>query len=398
MATSTVQYQYGKPIILIIGATGNVGIETIKFLKKKNVSGGYKIRAAVRDRDLQKAQLRFQDIPGIELVHCDLNEPESIDQAFVGVTKVFLILGLHLERQLHVQRVVDASLRAGVEHFLFLSVVGCDSKSILFAKQFKEGEEIIQNSGLVWTFLRTIFFQNNFLNFSKQIKEGRLPFAWREGKFAPLCVCDIGEAAANILLGRIVDHAYKIYNMTGPDLLDGYQMAEIFSRHLGRPMKYLSPIYKESMSALTAVGFKEWEAKGFLELFEVFASNQAAFVSPDGEALLGHHLTTLEQFIMMNMDRFTDRLLLQKQTTPTQQQVMSQSMEGTGRMMHQIPIVEGKCMAHPQIVEGQSGKPMQQSFFRGDVQQGRADQEWQQHALLHRQPPMKKGEEKIWPK
>jgi hypothetical protein len=37
-----------------------------------------------------------------------------------------------------------------------------------------------------------------------------------------------------------------------------------------------------------------------LELFEVFASNQAAMVSPDGESLLGRPLTRLQGFVAEN--------------------------------------------------------------------------------------------------
>jgi hypothetical protein len=41
-----------------------------------------------------------------------------------------------------------------------------------------------------------------------------------------------------------------------------------------------------------------------LELFEVFASDQAAVVSPDGERLLGRPLTPLRSYLEANKSAF----------------------------------------------------------------------------------------------
>lgn len=41
-----------------------------------------------------------------------------------------------------------------------------------------------------------------------------------------------------------------------------------------------------------------------LELFDVFASNQAAVISPDGERLLGRPLTTLRTYVQANKNAF----------------------------------------------------------------------------------------------
>ena len=41
-----------------------------------------------------------------------------------------------------------------------------------------------------------------------------------------------------------------------------------------------------------------------LELFEVFASNQAAVISPDGERLLGRPLTRLRTYVEANKAAF----------------------------------------------------------------------------------------------
>ena len=63
-------------------------------------------------------------------------------------------------------------------------------------------------------------------------------------------------------------------------------------------------LMKNTYESLTGAGWPEWQAKGVLELFEIFASNQAAVISPDGETLLGRPLTKLDDFLKANKAAF----------------------------------------------------------------------------------------------
>ncbi|WP_198555512.1 hypothetical protein [Colwellia sp. 75C3] len=69
-------------------------------------------------------------------------------------------------------------------------------------------------------------------------------------------------------------------------------------------MAYISPTKEQALDSLLSTGWSKWRAKAMLELFEVFATNQAAVVSPDGEQLLGSPLTTLTDFIARNKTAF----------------------------------------------------------------------------------------------
>ena len=72
---------FGK--ILVTGATGNVG----GLLIPKLTNMGADVRALVRDES--KAQ-GLKDA-GVEIVVGDLDNPDTLDAAFRGVDKVFLI-------------------------------------------------------------------------------------------------------------------------------------------------------------------------------------------------------------------------------------------------------------------------------------------------------------------
>jgi len=287
-------------VILIIGAAGNNGMATIESLINKQQSKEI-IRAAVRSAD-KAAQLK-QKYPSIETVVIDLDKPESLTAAYQGVTKVFMIPGNVENREQHAKNAIDAAVQAGsVNQFLFYSVVGAEYEAILFARQFRAGEKYLEQSGLNWTHLRTIFFQDNFFGWADGIKQGGLYFGVREGRFAPLSVADIGEMAANVLTTS--GHDNKAYNITGPTLLTGEDMAQIFTQVTGKAVAYVSPTEEQTLDSLLSTGWPEWQAKGMLELFEVFATNQAAIVSPDGEALLGRPLTQLNDFIGSNKAAF----------------------------------------------------------------------------------------------
>lgn len=286
--------------ILVVGAAGNNGIAAIEALANKNGSN-VKVRAGVRSAD-KAAQIKAR-FPAIETAIFDLNDPGTLQAAFEGVTKIYIIPGNVENRAQHAKNAIDAAIAAGtVKQVVLLSVVGAEWEAILFARQFREAEKYLESSGLPWTHLRTIWFQDNFFGWADGVKNGKLYFGIRDGKLAPLNVKDIGEAAAIILTTE--GHTGKAYNLTGPELLSGNDIAAVFARVTGHAVDYVSPDEKTTYESLTDSGWPEWQAKGVLELFEVFASNQAAVVTPDGAALLGRPLTRLEDFITANKSAF----------------------------------------------------------------------------------------------
>ena len=72
-----------KGKILVTGAGGNVAGAVVKSLLAK----GATIRALVRDESKAKA-LKDQ---GIEVVKGDMTKPETLGEAFNGVSEVFLL-------------------------------------------------------------------------------------------------------------------------------------------------------------------------------------------------------------------------------------------------------------------------------------------------------------------
>lgn len=289
-----------KPTILIIGAAGNNGIATLEALTRKH-QNDFIIRAGVRSA--AKARELQAKFPGIETAILDLDKPETLPAAYQGVQKLFLIIGNVENREEHARNAIDAAVAAGsVRHVLFFSVVGAEYEAILFARQFRAGEKYLEASGLAWTQLRTIFFQDNFVGWADGIKQGAFYFGIGDGRFAPLNVGDIGEIAATILC--TAGHEGKAYNITGPELLSGPDFAQVFSVVTGKDVQYVSPDNATTLKSLLDTGWPEWQAKGLVELFNLFGDNLAAVVSPDGERLLGRPLKTVRSYVEANKAAF----------------------------------------------------------------------------------------------
>ena len=68
----------------------------------------------------------------------------------------------------------------------------------------------------------------------------------------------------------------------------------------GKAVQYVSPDNATTLKSLLDTGWPEWQANGLVELFNLFADNLAAVVSPDGERLLGRPLTTFRSYVEAN--------------------------------------------------------------------------------------------------
>lgn len=217
--------------ILVLGALGNVGAEVVKALQ----SSGKPVRAA--DLFPEKITQRFGD--AVEAVPFDFGKAETFGPAFQGIERAFILRPPQItDIKKYMIPAMEAAKTAGVKHFVFLSLIGIEQNTIV--PHYKV-EQYLKSSGMSYTFLRCSFFMQNLNTVHRaEIRDQDeifVPVGKTRTSF--IDVRDIGAVAAAALTQP--GHENKAYDLTGPEGLDYYQVADLFTAVLSRKITYKNP-------------------------------------------------------------------------------------------------------------------------------------------------------------
>jgi len=282
-------------MILVSGATGLVGGEVIKQLTKK----GIRFRAMAHDPD--KAQLIVGS--NIEVVHGDYDNKESLDVAMKGVDHLFL-----LSNQVEMEnKVVDAAVRARVGHIVKLSVLGASPFSpVSFAHLHWISEKNIENSGIPFTFIRPNYFmQNLFMQAFQIASEGKLYASMGEGRLSLVDVRDVAAVSVAALTEQ--GHDGRQYELTGHEALSGYEMAQMLSLAIRKPVAYVNISIEDSRKAMLARGMQERRIEALLTAQEYFAKSYLALTTPWVDKIIGRNPISFDRFARDYVDIFSGR-------------------------------------------------------------------------------------------
>src|SRR5262249_52003672 len=225
-------------VVLVSGATGRHGGAVLRHMLPK----GWKLRALTRDPGSPAAQELARR--GIEIVRGDLEQPDSLRGATQGAYGVFSVQdfwAVGAKREvLQGKNLADAAKSAGVQHFVYSSVGGAERHTGIDHWESKwEIEKHIRKLGLPATVLRPAAFMENY--YVEQVEigilRGRLMDPVRADKpYQTIATDDIGGFVALALDGR-KEFRGRERGRAGSELTTG-QAAEVFSRVLGKPVKF----------------------------------------------------------------------------------------------------------------------------------------------------------------
>ncbi len=272
-------------MILITGASGNVGREVLKQIAET----GSRVRAAFQ------SSRRVSDVPsGVEVAIMDYNQPQTVRHVLQDVDRVFLVGPVAASLTELERKATDEIRRSGVHHIVKLSAMG--PRDVTFPRQHAESEDYIRSSGLGFTFLRPNGFMQNMAIYNGATIRAQSAFyaSQGEGRVSHIDIRDIAAVAVKTLTEDT--HLGKVYTLTGPEALSNTRMAEILSRTLGREIKYVDLDPEQMRQALLAVGTPEWSANGILELNGLYRRGGASTVSPDVELVLARKPIPFEQY------------------------------------------------------------------------------------------------------
>lgn len=277
------------PRILLTGATGNIGSVLSKVLS----GNGIPFRAMVRSKDQVNG---LDNLPGVEIVEGDFNDAHSLALALQGMDKVFLLTPSSEQAESQQKRLVDAAKAAGIKHIVKLSQLAASASSpVRFLRYHAAVEQYIKESGLPYTFLRPNLFMQGLIGLREYIVDKGLFFAAvDDARISAIDIRDIAAVAAACLTEQ--GHENMIYNLTGPEAITHYQMAEALSVVQNRTIHFVDTSAEVMHGALLKAGFPAWQADGLIEDYAHYRNNEAATVTQDVQEITGHAARSFEQF------------------------------------------------------------------------------------------------------
>ncbi|RYG37049.1 SDR family oxidoreductase [bacterium] len=284
------------PSLLISGATGMIG----SLLTAELASWGVPFRAMVRSNADESPLGR---LPGASIVTADFDDPDSLVRALEGVERAFLLTNSSERTEAQQKSFVHAAQEAGVRHIVKLSQLAAEADSpVRFLRYHAAVEAAIRDSGLDWTFLRPNLIMQAYLPFGGFIARGTLPAPIGEARISMVDARDIAEVAAKALIES--GHAGQTYTLTGPKAVSHAEIAAAFGAAAGHEVRF-EPIPPDTFGgALTQMGMPAWQAEGLLEDYAHYERGEAAFISPDIEAVTGHSPRSLAAFARDHADAF----------------------------------------------------------------------------------------------
>jgi uncharacterized protein YbjT (DUF2867 family) len=273
--------------ILVIGGTGHVGSEVVKELNKRNAD----VRMLVR-----KAEVKSP--PGVETVVGDLLDPVSIEKALKGVDKLYLLNAVTSDELTQGLIAYDIAKKLKLSHIVYHSVFRVEHfKDVPHFASKLAIESAIRGFDMPFTIIRPNYFFQNDAAF-KDVLTKMLVYPNPLGPIgiSAVDIRDIAEAAAISLMSD--KHFGKTYNVNGPAVLSGPKAASIWSKVLGKEIKYAGDnldIFEEQMRKHVP----SWAAFDFRMMFQGYL--ERGFVATDDDAatltkLLGHEPRAYEDF------------------------------------------------------------------------------------------------------
>ena len=279
-------------MILITGATGKTGSATAKSLGEK----GETFRALIRNEEKKEG---LESLGG-EVVIGSIENTEVVNQSMQGV-KTVLVLLPNSESQLALEKqLVDSAKQAGVERIVKMSSIEAtpDATSPI-PKLHLESEEYIKQSGLAWTMIKPNFYMQNLLASAGTIKEqGKIFLPMGDGKTGMIDTTDVGQVLAKVLSED--GHESMNHEITGPEILSFYEVAEIFSQVLGKQVDYVDvpmDAYKETLGQFLT---NQWHLDAVIDLFKGIAEGGIEDKTDTFNELMGETPKSLSQFLAEN--------------------------------------------------------------------------------------------------
>ncbi|WP_180897193.1 SDR family oxidoreductase [Martelella soudanensis] len=291
-----------NPTILVTGASGKLGRETLDFLL---AAGKDPARIIATTRDV--AKLADYAEKGVVVRQADFNAPETLAPAFEGAERVAIIstdaVAPGSDRVAQHSAAVDAAKAAGARHIVYTSLPDPEGSLISFAGDHLGSEKAVKESGLGYTILRNTWYQENLLmSLPQALEHGGIMSAAGSGKLNYIAHEDCARALAAALLAETDEST--IYTLVGPEGHSIDDVAALAREFSGKPLAVQHVDSATLRATLQGAGLPPFLVDMLVSTDDNVRAGGFDIVNDDFERLTGHRPRPLRAFFEENRNAF----------------------------------------------------------------------------------------------
>ncbi|MFD9279400.1 NmrA family NAD(P)-binding protein [Streptomyces mirabilis] len=292
--------------LVLISNAGDVGRRVLDQLRAQDVPA----RVMVRRDDERAAELRAL---GAEVVLGDLTRPETVAAALEGVGRMYFAMPVSPDQLLAAAVVASVAREQGeLDGLVDMSQMTVSQMTATSTGESHQqrlhwlSEQVLNWSGLPVVHIRPTAFLDNPLFTTlaaRSIREnGTIALPFGTGRTSPIAVDDVARVVATVLRDP-APHIGHVYELTGPRTVDMTEVAEEFSRALGRPVSYVDvPLGQWRTEVLAEAGLPPHTEQHIATMARLHRENRYDRTSDDVERVTGVPAQTIEAFVAARRD------------------------------------------------------------------------------------------------
>ncbi|MEU8824772.1 NAD(P)H-binding protein [Streptomyces sp. NPDC048636] len=292
--------------LVLIANAGDVGRTVLDQLSEWDVP----VRVMVRHDGERAAELRAL---GAEVVIGDLTHPESVAAALEGVGRMYFAMPVSPDHLLAATVVASVARERGeLDGLVGMSQMTVSQMTATSTTESHQqrlhwlAEQVLNWSGLPVVHIRPTAFLDNPLFTTlaaRSIRDnGTIALPFGTGRTSPVAVDDVARVVATVLRDP-APHIGHVYELTGPRTVDMTELAEEFSRALGRPVSYVDvPLDRWRAEVLATAGLPPHTEEHIATMARLHREDRYNRTSDDVERVTGVPARTIEAFVAARRD------------------------------------------------------------------------------------------------
>lgn len=292
--------------LVLMTGVGGVGRKVLERLRAQDVP----VRAMVRRDDERAADLRAL---GAEVVVGDLTKPETVAAALEGAGRMYFAMPVSPDHLLAATIVASVAREYGrLDALVGMSQMTVSQMTATSTEESHQqrlhwlAEQVFNWSDVPTVHIRPTSFLDNPLFTTlaaRTIREnGTIALPFGAGRTSPVAVDDVARVVAAVLHNP-APHIGQVYELTGPRSVDMTELADEFSRALGRPVTYTNvPLDHWHAEGLAKMGLPPHIEQHILTMARLHQANRYDRTSQDVERVTGAPAQSIEEFVAARKD------------------------------------------------------------------------------------------------